>query len=145
MQKKLSGVVKTSIYVSRRSVSLLEKLKNAQLFSFFVLTARRQFAKTFWQTCQKCTCFVHINIFRENSFLEICFFSGILAVNFLPYSIQFQCGCQKIFWSVCKFFFEKKKKFFEIFIVFFFSFLHIERIFLSNFVDKKARVVKTDF
>ena len=40
-QKKLSEVVKTSFYESRRSIFSLEKLENAQMCSFLVLTAKR--------------------------------------------------------------------------------------------------------
>ena len=34
----------------------------------------KQFAKTFWQTCQKCTCVHHTNILRKKVFWSFVFF-----------------------------------------------------------------------
>ena len=74
--KEAYQVVKKSLYVSRRSFFLLEKLQNAQMFSSLVLPAKTIFSKTFWQTFQKYTCIVHSNILMKTSSLKVCFLLG---------------------------------------------------------------------
>ena len=66
-QKKLSEVVKTSFYESRRSLFSIEKLENAQKVSFLVLTPK--------------------NCLRT-SWLKICCFnfSGKLKKNIMPFA-----------------------------------------------------------
>ena len=53
---------------------LVKRLKYPQMFIFLVLTAKNSLRKLFWQTCQKWTCFVHSNILRKTSSLNVCFF-----------------------------------------------------------------------
>ena len=73
LSEKAGRDVKTDFYVARRSVSC-RKLEISPNLFIFCTYSEKLFARTFWQSCQKCTCIDHSNILRKTIPLKLCFF-----------------------------------------------------------------------
>ena len=88
-QNKLSEVVKTSFYVSRRSFFSVKTLKIAQMFSFVVLTAERSLRKLFGRPAKSVFVLSTITIWGELAFSKICF------ISFLEFWLKLFCVMEK--------------------------------------------------
>ena len=73
-QRKLSQAVKNSFYVSRTSFCFLEKLKNAQMCSFCVLTAKKNLRKLFGRLVESALVLSTATFWKKNYLSDQLFF-----------------------------------------------------------------------
>ena len=71
--EKAGKFIKTELCVSRRYFFSIE---NCNSHNWFISCtySEKQFAKSFWQTYEGCTCFFYSNTLRKTSFLKSSFF-----------------------------------------------------------------------
>ena len=85
LAKEAYEVVKPSSYVSRRAFFLLMKPKNAQMFTFFVLTANTNLRKLFGRLVNSIFVLSTVTYLGKLVFWRVFFLFEILRVSFLFY------------------------------------------------------------